>query len=48
MITVMGIKANGLGVDLTDSTVEITKHMAGDPRRISEIEAKLILPSKIS
>lgn len=48
MITVMGIKANGLGVDLTNSTVEITKHMAPNPRRISKIEAKLILPSDIS
>lgn len=48
MITVMGIKANGLGCDLANSTVEITKHMAADPRRISKIEAKLILPSVIT
>ena len=48
MITVMGIKAEGLGVDLVNSTVEITKHMATEPRRISKIEAKLILPSDVS
>ena len=48
MITVMGIKANGLGIDLASSTVEITKHMAADPRRISKIVAKLILPSDTS
>ena len=48
MITMMGIKAKGLNVDLTGSVVEITKHMASDPRRISKIEAKLSLPSKIS
>jgi len=48
MITVMGIKANGLGVDLTNATVEITKHMASDPRRIAKIEAKLNLPSNVS
>lgn len=48
MITVMGIKAQGLGIDLTDSTVEITKHMAFHPRRISRIEAKLSLPGDIS
>lgn len=48
MITVMGIKANGLGVDLTNTTVDITKHMAADPRRITKIEAKLSLPSKVS
>lgn len=48
MITVMGIKANGLGVNLANSTVEITKHMAADPRRIAKIEAKLVLPSNTS
>ncbi len=37
MFTVMGIKAQDLNVDLTNSTAEITKVMAADPRRISEI-----------
>lgn len=48
MITMMGIKANGLEVDLTDSTAEVTKHMAPNPRRISKIEVILNLPSNIS
>ena len=48
MMTVMGIKARNLGVDLTNATVEITKDMAADPRRISKIKAKLILPNAIS
>ncbi|WP_282161149.1 OsmC family protein [Ulvibacterium marinum] len=48
MLTVMGIKANGLEVDLTDSSAEITKHMASDPRRISKIEVKLSLPAHVS
>lgn len=48
MLTVMGIKANGLEVDLKDSTAEVTKHMASEPRRISKIEVKLSLPSNIS
>ena len=48
MITVMGIKAQGLGVDLTDSSVEITKHMASNPRRIAKIEAKLSLPANVT
>lgn len=48
MITVMGLKAQSLGVDLTDATVEITKHMAPDPRRIAKIEAKLNLPADVS
>ncbi|QLG46405.1 OsmC family protein [Costertonia aggregata] len=48
MLTVMGIKANSLEVDLKDSVAEVTKHMASDPRRISKIEIKFTLPSDIS
>ena len=47
MITVMGIKAEDLGVDLRGSTVEVTKHMAANPRRISRIELHLELPSAV-
>ena len=48
MITVMGIKARDLEVDLSGATVEVTKHMASDPRRISKIELKLELPKAVS
>ena len=48
MMTMMGIKANGLDVDLTNATAEVTKHMAADPRRISKIEVKMSLPKNIS
>lgn len=37
MFTVMGIKARDLDVDFSGSTAEVTKIMANDPRRISEI-----------
>ena len=37
MLTVMGIKARDLEVDFSGSTAEVTKVMAADPRRISEI-----------
>ena len=37
MFTVMGIKANDLGVDFSGSTAEVTKIMAAEPRRISEV-----------
>lgn len=37
MFTVMGIKARDLDVDLSGSTAEVTKIMAAEPRRISEI-----------
>ena len=48
MLTVMGIKARDLEVDLTNSYAEITKHMASNPRRISKVEVRLRLPAQIS
>ncbi|WP_417368861.1 OsmC family protein [Gelidibacter japonicus] len=44
MMTVMGIKARDLGVDMTGTTSEVTKIMANDPRRISKIEVLMNLP----
>jgi uncharacterized OsmC-like protein len=40
MMTVMGIKARDLEIDLTNSTAEVTKIMGTEPRRISEIHVK--------
>lgn len=37
MLTVMGIKARDLEVDFSGSTAVVTKVMAAEPRRISEI-----------
>ena len=48
MITIMGIKARDLDIDLAGSTAEVTKHMASNPRRISKIEVNLELPCDIS
>lgn len=44
MITVMGIKAESLGVDLVGTTAEVTKTMSSDPRRISKIEVNVKFP----
>lgn len=38
MMTVMGIKARDLNIELTGSTAEVTKIMNADPRRIGAIE----------
>ncbi len=38
MLTVMGIKAKELKVEMEDSVAAVTKVMASDPRRISEIK----------
>jgi uncharacterized OsmC-like protein len=48
MLTVMGIKARDLDVDLKGATAEVIKHMASNPRRISKIEVKLELPSQVT
>lgn len=48
MLTMMGIKANGLEVDLKGTTASVTKHMAASPRRISKIEVEVQLPKEIS
>lgn len=45
MLTVMGIKARDLAVDLSGATAEVTKHMASDPRRIAKIEVSFELPA---
>ncbi len=37
MISIMGIKSRDLNVDLTGSTVEVTKIMQAEPRKIAKI-----------
>lgn len=44
MLTVMGIKAGQMDVNMEGTTAEVTKTMASNPRRISKIEVKISLP----
>ncbi len=44
MMTIMGIKARDMGLDLTGTEIDITKVMASNPRRISEVHATLKFP----
>lgn len=48
VLTMTGIKARGLDVNLSNSTAEVHKHMAAEPRRIAKIEIDLSLPEVIS
>lgn len=41
MLTIMGIAAHARGFDLSDTEAEVTKVMAADPRRVSEINIRL-------
>ena len=47
MLTMMGIKANDLEINIDNSYAEVTKHMAAEPRRISKIDLRLYLPADI-
>lgn len=44
MLTVMGIKARALELDMTGTEAEVTKTMASNPRRISKIKVVLTFP----
>ena len=44
IVTTMGIKGADMDIDLTNTSVEVTKHMLPDPRRVAKIEVKLNMP----
>jgi uncharacterized OsmC-like protein len=45
-MTIMGIWAQKNGVDITGTTVEVTKHMSASPRRIGKVEVVFSFPAK--
>lgn len=48
MLTVMGIKADALGVDIKGASAEVVKIMSAEPRRISRIDVKIDFPLSYS
>ena len=44
IMTIMGIKAMDNGIDLIGTEIEITKVMANDPRRVSEVIMEFNFP----
>lgn len=48
MMTIMGIKAKEMNVELTDTEIEVTKIMGTDPRRIAEIKIDIHFPKSLS
>ena len=48
ILTVMGTKAQSMGIDLTGSTVVVDKEMTSDPRRISRLATSVVVPHQIS
>ncbi len=48
IVTTMAIKATDLEVELSNTKIEVTKHMLSEPRRIGKIEINLKYPAALS
>ena len=48
IVTTMGIKAGDMGIDLTGTKLEVTKHMLPEPRRVGKVEVTLHMPASLS
>ena len=46
IMTIMGIKARDNGIDIKGTEIEITKIMASDPRRVSEVVVEFTFPKR--
>jgi uncharacterized OsmC-like protein len=44
VITTMALKANDMNIDLSDTSIAVTKHMLSDPRRIGKIDVIISFP----
>lgn len=44
MITIMGIKARDMGLDISGTKISVDKTMANDPRRVSAIRLVVSIP----
>jgi len=47
IITTMGIRATDMGIDLTGTTIQIQKHMLGEPRRVGKVDVILEFPGTL-
>jgi uncharacterized OsmC-like protein len=48
MMTVIGIEAEILGIDLTETRIEVTKKMTVSPRKLAKIDVVFYLPERVS
>jgi putative redox protein len=47
IVTTIGLKAADMQIDLSDTNMEVTKHMLSDPRRVGKVEIKIVFPSAL-
>ena len=48
MLTIMGIKARDMGIDLQNTRVDITKIMKAEPRRVGGIDVHFHFPGSLA
>ena len=48
IVTTMALKARDMGIDLKDTSIDVTKHMLSEPRRIARIDVLLKFPSNLN
>lgn len=46
-MTIMGMKSEAMGLDIQGLTMEVTKIMYAEPRRVGEIEIKVVIPEHL-
>ena len=47
MLTIIGMKARDMDIDIAGTTAEVTKVMAADPRRVSEVYVAITFNQKL-
>ena len=47
IVTTMALKANDMDIDLSNTTIAVTKHMLSDPRRIGRVDVILSFPATL-
>jgi putative redox protein len=47
IVTTIGLKAADMQIDLSDTNIEVTKHMLSDPRRVGKVEIKIQFPNTL-
>ena len=47
VVTTMALKANDMEIDLSGTSLAVTKHMLSDPRRIGKIDVILTFPTAL-
>lgn len=47
MLTIIGIKARDMDLDIAGTTAEVTKVMSADPRRVSEVHVAISFNQKL-